>query len=176
MSEDKVVQTPKRQPPVNTAAADADVRVEKILADLVDKFRYDAMQDEIRRAVRQELESGMPQRSTGVSFSGADVNGTLSGSDISAEQPAAAPDKTAAEEVQETPQTEETQTQEEAPDTASEGAPAEESVPALDISALLAMQAQQLSDSSPIDTMELYGEECVEVTLEELAKYNARKK
>ena len=41
-----------------------------------------------------------------------------------------------------------------------------------DIMALIKAESERLNNSSPIDMMEAYGEEVIELTLEELIQYN----
>lgn len=159
---EELPELPKRRPPAPPEQAKSDAGVEKILADLADKFRYDAMKDEIRRAVRMEIESEMATRRAEAGIS------------QPVQPEAAQPPEAAAG----TPAAEAPQAEAPAPQAApSVPQAAVESEPAsLDIAALLAAQVQKLGEVSPIDTMEIYGEMCVEVTLEELARYNAQKK
>lgn len=113
---------------------------------------------EVRRAVREEMEKEYAGRIA----------------------PAAEPEKP---EVSEKPEPEKKEPEKVAPQPAPglggmtvSAAPAEPAAPAFDIMSLLLREAELGGTSSPIDKMEEYNEHMVDISLEELMRYNTEHK
>ncbi len=140
------------QPAANTASGAPAGDTEKMLGDLLGRFSYDTMLREIRRSVREEMEKEYAARQTGqgVRNDAADEASLPVTEERTAEtekEPVTAPAGT------------ETKAEEEKPET-------------FDIMTMLMAEAQNMEPVSPIELMEEYGEDVLEITLEELIRYN----
>ncbi|MCQ2424317.1 MAG: DUF87 domain-containing protein [Clostridia bacterium] len=145
-------------PNVVIQAPAASSETERLLGDLLDRFSYETMMQEVRRAVREEMEKEYAGRIA----------------------PAAEPEKP---EVSEKPEPEKKEPEKVAPQPAPglggmtvSAAPAEPAAPAFDIMSLLLREAELGGTSSPIDKMEEYNEHTVDISLEELMRYNTEHK
>ena len=121
---------------------------ERILGELLSKFSYETMMEEIRRSVREE----MSRETAGASAASGGAVGTVFNPEAMEE----AARLNAAESA------------------AAEPEPEEAPASGFDIMALLADEAAKISEISPIDMMVTYDETIIEITLEELAAYNAK--
>ena len=132
--------------PVVVQAPAASGETERMLAELLNKFSYGAMMDEIRRAVNAEI-GKMPAVPAAPAEEEEEASGFALGSIFDS-----------------------------VPDTGFEDAADEDEDEdedsGFDIMALLSMEAERLGDVSPIDMMETYGETVITISLEELMQYN----
>ena len=117
-----------------------------LLGNILNKFSYDTMVEEIRRAVNAEI-GRVPAAAVPAAPAEQAASGTALGSIFDTE-----PD-TGYDEPDETEDEDE-----------------EDS--GFDIMALLSMEAERLGDISPIDMMETYNETVITITLDELIQYN----
>ncbi len=138
-------------PTVVVQTAPVSNETEKMLGELLGRFSYDTMMQEIRRSVREELEKEMESKKA-----------ELSASSVPAVQNADNAEK-AEEKTESKAEEPETST---SSDTEDDGG--------FDIMKLLALEAENMKNMSPIDLMEEYGEDVLEIKLEELVQYNTR--
>ena len=172
-------------PNVVVQAAPASEKTEQLLSELLGKFSYDAMVQEIRRSVREELEKELENKhfaaapaeeikddSLGSIFNEDALNTLLeenmaldteeTGTDgvidelLGAGEPVAAEEETVNEEF-ENYLLEDTDSEE-----------------TFDIMQMLLTEAENIQDMSPIDMMIEYDEKVLEIKLEELVQYNAK--
>ena len=136
---------------------------EEKLAELLGRFSYDSILQEIKRSVREEVEKEKAARNAG-----ADVTNLAEVSaETVAESVAESTNKEAlgtifnAEAIAEAEQ----MVEQEAEESEDSG---------FDIMALLAAEATRLNDTSPIDMMDIYGEDVISISLEELIHYNSK--
>ena len=183
------VPTPVPAPaaPVQPAASMEPTAVEQMLSQILEKFSYDSMASEIQRAVREQVEKELAAR--GIDLT-APVNVAQPEKaavqepipeEEQVEEPIGAIEEESVEEV-----TEESEEEQEPEDDAAGEAvmdtlfgmddddffgDAEETDDGFDFMEMLKQQASQMEEITPIDTMDAYDEEVVDITLEDLAKY-----
>lgn len=178
--------------PAQSAVSMEPTAVEQMLSQILEKFSYDSMASEIQRAVREQVEKELAAR--GIDLT-APVNNTQP-EKATAEEPI--PEEATEEIPEETSEeiSEETEEEpmEESTDVSAEDDAAgedvmdtlfgtdddddffgsdddDESDDGFDFMEMLKQQASQMEDITPIDTMDAYDEEVVDITLEDLAKY-----
>ena len=158
-----VVQTPAPAAPnIVVQAQAASGETERMLGELLGRFSYDAMQEQIRRSVRDLLEGEFASRLPA-------QNAAQPGQPAQEQSLGTVFNEDAVREAEKLRQEEKPQT-----DAEKKSEESEEKKGSFDLMALLAAEAARMSEISPIDMMVSYDEEVIDVTLEELAAYNAK--
>ena len=135
---------------------------EKLLGELLGKFSYESMVNEIRRSVQEELSRGGVMPAAGAAAA-ASVGAGISDSGEGEESGGALGSIFNADAMAEAAALDEAKT---------EGPEPDEDADSFDIMALLAEESKRLGDVSPIDMMITYDEYIIDITLEELIAYN----
>ena len=179
------------------APAPSGTDTEKLLSDLLGRFSHDAMMEEIRRSVREEIGKEMSARQLDEKrFVASDIPETTDdtedfGSTDGTEDSGSGLFDIFSGEADETESlftdAEEEETEEEDPGSVSLGSifdfaddsgmmddddDDDSSASSLDLMNLIMQQAENVDSLSPIEMMEDYGDTALEITLEELVQYN----
>ena len=191
------VATPVREQP---AASMEPTAVEQMLTQILEKFSYDSMASEIQRAVREQVEKELAARgielTAPVNVRAAQPDEKAAAEETITKEPI--PEETE-EEPMEVPR--DASTEESADASAEDDTAGEEVMDTLfgtedtdddffgsndeddffssddeadggfDFMEMLKQQASQMEEITPIDTMDAYDEDVVDITLEDLAKY-----
>ena len=150
------------------------------LSDLLDRFTYEGMLQEIRRSVREELEKEIAERGGLAVLPGDDEDDLEMPdfTDISSLLDDDDTDSSAAKARSDSPfddlfGTDETDDASGTAGTADAAGAEEDTVGTFDIMQMLMQAADDMSTLSPLETMVEYDEQVLEITLEELMQYNA---
>ncbi len=168
------IQQPVQQPipQVVVQAPPSSGRTEELLSELLTKFSYDSMVEEIRRSVRTELEKEMSVRAPQAASALAELpeqddfeddTGSVALGSIFNEDALAEAARLDSEEYSDESYSDFGDDSDDSDTDDEDG---------FDIMALLATEAERLGSISPIEMMETYDETVITVTLEELILYN----
>lgn len=144
---------------------------EKLLSELLGKFSYSSMVEEIRRTVREEMARELSlnnQRSVGPATR-QETSSSVAEQTMSAPAVLVQESVPSAEAVWEEPPEFDVGNDEE-----TESAAYHQEDVSFNIMDLLAQQAEKLQDVNPIDMMTAYDEDVIDVSLEELTRYNQK--
>ena len=170
-------------PTVVVQAPPVSGETERMLGELLNKFSYDAMIEEIRRSVRQELDKETAERKAqepvAAEMPAAEQMPAETETTAPADESTAIgriePKKIAVDAETGLPIGEpETEEIEEARETEEQPAQSEDAEGSFDILKMLMNEAKDMKETSPIDLMVEYDEEMLEITLEELIQYNTQ--
>ncbi len=140
-------------PQVIVQAPSTSGETEKILSELLNRFTYDSMKEEIRRSLREELQTELPAREESVPAQETAL-GSIFNEDAMAQRAAEA----------------------QVADTYTTAENSEDTDSGFDIMAMLLAEAENVKDMSAIDMMIDYDEKIVEISLEDLTSYIIKKK
>ena len=168
-------------PQVVVQAPATSGETERILGTLLDRFSYESMIQEIRRSVREELEKELAERVPAQTpaysdeYEEDDTAGTTSGgTSLGSIFNQAALDERRREAEEAAAASAAEDEDEYGIDDLSTDLPTDDdSEGGFDIMKMLMIEAQNMETISPIDMMQEYEEEILEITLEELVQYNS---
>ena len=147
------VSAPAVAPQVIVQAPSTSGETEKILSELLNRFTYDSMKEEIRRSLREELQTELPTRKEPAPVQDAAL-GSIFNEDAMAQR--IAEEQAASSYIAE----------EESDDTDS----------GFDIMSMLLAEAESIKDMSAIDMMIDYDEKVIEISLADLSNYVIKNK
>ena len=159
-------------PQIVAQAPASSGETEKLLSELLSKFSYESMMQEIRRSVREEVGREIGTRAEPAPI--VPVEAAVPAASAPAAAPAALGSVFNEDAMAEAARLKAAEAAAAAEQAAAPAAEEEKDSSGFDIMALLAAEAERIGEISPIEMMTSYDESVIEITLEELAAYNAK--